>query len=94
MPQKKKTYERVIFTPEVIKQVVDEITSTLPEKARELGLGDFWIRLYGGEKWEHDTDEEFFADYRVVYQFEIKEAISSTVQIWSLAPAAIAGVIG
>jgi len=64
MPEKEKTYDRVIFTPEVIKETVDMVRTTLPEKQREMTGETFNITVSSEESWSHDTEEEFFADYR------------------------------
>ncbi|MBA7645012.1 hypothetical protein ES703_52764 [subsurface metagenome] len=64
MPTKEKTYNRVIFTPEVIKEAVDVLVATLPDKERQLSFEKLEIKLSAGENWAHDTENEFFADYR------------------------------
>lgn len=64
MPTKGKTYERVIFTPEVIKEAVDMLMTTLPKDKRELISETLRIELPSGEIWSHDREDEFFADYR------------------------------
>jgi predicted nucleotide-binding protein len=64
MPEKKKTYERVIFTPEVIKEAAGVLEATLPDEKRKLRFETLEIELSSGEEWSHDSEEEFFADYR------------------------------
>lgn len=64
MPTKKKTYNRVIFTPEVMKRAENVLASTLEEKDRKITTQFLRIQLSATEKWEHDTEEEFFADYQ------------------------------
>lgn len=68
MPKKEKTYDRVIFTPEVIKEAVDRVITTLPEKQKEMTSKNFRIAVSPEESWAHDTEEEFFADYRKDFQ--------------------------
>lgn len=64
MPEKKKTYERVIFTPEVIKETEQALVATLAWKNRKMTGQSFLISLSTGEQWDYDNEEEFFADYR------------------------------
>lgn len=64
MPEKTKTYDRVIFTPKVIKEAVDVVEATLPKKERKPYLVLLNVQLSLGEQWSHDNEEEFFADYR------------------------------
>ena len=63
MPEKTKTYDRVIFTPDVIKTAVEVLVVTLPEKKRDLKYQNLKIDLSSGERWLHDSEDEFFADY-------------------------------
>lgn len=63
MPRKQKTYDRVVFTPEVIKEAEETLRTTLPKKDTELSYQRLGIAV-SGEEWEHDSEEEFFADYR------------------------------
>jgi hypothetical protein len=62
MPAKTKVYNRIIFTPAIIKTAVDVLVASLPEKKRDLRLNSLEIEL-SEEKWEHDSEDEFFADY-------------------------------
>jgi len=64
MPEKTKTYKRVIFTPEAIKAAIATLETILPKKHRILTYIRRQIVLSLEEEWSHDTDEEFFADYR------------------------------
>jgi predicted nucleotide-binding protein len=68
MPQKRKTYDRVIFTPEVIREAVNELTKSLAEEQRKLTFRHMKITVSPEEAWSHDTEEEFFADYRKGFQ--------------------------
>lgn len=63
MPKKSKKYERVIFKPEVIKQTEEALTENLKKKDRQVTLEIRNVRLSPEEEWEHNNDEEFFADY-------------------------------
>ena len=62
MPNKTKTYDRVIFTPEVIGQVEHAMKQAIPRSSEQ--SVDFDIRVTDHEQWAHDSEEEFFADYR------------------------------
>jgi len=78
MPEKEKRYDRVIFAPEVIKDAVDMLVSTLPQNKRELPREILNIKLPSGEEWSHDSEEEFFADYRQGFQRALFEKVYST----------------
>lgn len=62
MPEKAKSYDRVIFTPEAIRGAVSTLINALPEKHRKLRFENFSIEL-PKEKWSYDNEEEFFSDY-------------------------------
>jgi len=62
MPEKAKEYNRVIFTPEVIRGAVSTLMTALPEKHRRLKYERFSIE-FPHEKWSYDNEEEFFSDY-------------------------------
>jgi hypothetical protein len=66
MPTKEKEYHLVIFTPEVIMQAVQLMKeiSGKPEESRK-----FIIHLNSGERWMHDNQDEFFADYRKKFEY-------------------------
>ena len=64
MPKKEKYYDRVIFTPEVIKEAVNVLETTLPDEERKLKHHALEVALSTGEQWSHDTEDEFFSDYR------------------------------
>ena len=68
MPEKTKIYERVIFTPEVIKEAVEELKATLSGKS-EMPFQSLTIGVSPQETWRHDTEEEFFADYRKGFSY-------------------------
>lgn len=63
MPEKVKKYDRIVFTPETIRQAVSALKSALQGES-EKRTQRLMTELPGGEKWRHDTEEEFFADYR------------------------------
>lgn len=69
MPTKQKTYDRVIFTPEALKQADGILVSTLAEKDRKITTQILLIQLSATEQWRHDTEEEFFADYRKGFKY-------------------------
>ena len=64
MPEKTKSYDRVIFTPEIIKEAVDVLVATLSAEERTLRFEGLKIELSSEEEWTHDNEDEFFADYR------------------------------
>ncbi|MBA7580568.1 hypothetical protein ES708_22461 [subsurface metagenome] len=85
MPAKEKKYKWVIFTPEVIKQAHDSLVSTLPGKSREPTLKILRIQLSAIEQWAHDTEEEFFADYRRGFEqatFKKEYTYANRIELW------------
>jgi hypothetical protein len=64
MPSKKIEYDRIVFTPEVIKEAVNTLVAALPLNEIRPRLEIFQIKLLSGENWECDNEDEFFADYR------------------------------
>ena len=64
MPEKTKKYDRVVFTPEVIAEAFDTLEQIIPREKRKLTYVTRNITLSSQEEWEHDTDDEFFADYQ------------------------------
>lgn len=62
MPKKEKRYDRVIFTPEVIRGAISTLIKALPEKHKTLRFENFSID-FSKEKWSYDDEEEFFSDY-------------------------------
>lgn len=78
MPEKRKTYERVIFTPEVIKQTEQVLVAKLSGSDRKVTGQSLSVSLSSGEEWEYDDEEEFFADYRK----EIRRARFSRYYGW------------
>lgn len=69
MQEKTKTYERVIFTPQVIKEAVATVEKIIPQKRRQLTGLILDIRLSAKEAWSHDNEEEFFADYQKRFEY-------------------------
>jgi len=65
--EKSKVYPDVDFTPEVIREALEILTSFIEEKNRESPRCTRRITLADGESWSYDTDEEFFADYRKLF---------------------------
>lgn len=62
---KDKTYDRVIFTPEVIQQAARALEENASSKEKNITVSlDLNVNLETGEKWTHNSPEEFFADYR------------------------------
>jgi predicted nucleotide-binding protein len=75
--KKTKDYHRVLFTPEILLKARDCIESYITDKNRNIDL-EFRIELPSGESWQHDSQHEFFADYRVR-----PYPISATYSIWT-----------
>jgi len=67
--EKTTTYERVIFTPQVIKEAVATVEKVIPQKRRQLTGLILDIRLSAKEAWSHDNEEEFFADYQKRFEY-------------------------
>jgi hypothetical protein len=71
--EKSKAYPYANFTPEVIREAVGTITSFIEESKRNPNSCRRRIELTNGEGWKHDTDEEFFADFRKNFNYAIYE---------------------
>ena len=66
--EKQKVYPDTCFPPEVICEALEILTSFIEEKKRDSPYGcTRRVSLENGEEWSHDTDEEFFADYRKMF---------------------------
>ena len=63
MPTKSKIYERVKFTPEVIRQAEEVLVASLGINDKKLTGYSFAVGLSAKEEWEYDNEDEFFADY-------------------------------
>jgi hypothetical protein len=64
MPLKKLSFEWVKFRPEVIRAALETYERYLPPELRT-GKGTHrTVDLRTGVHWEHDSDEEFYSDYR------------------------------
>jgi hypothetical protein len=64
MPLKKLDFEWVKFRPEVIRGALETFERYLPAKEITGKGTHHTVDLATGVHWEHDTDEEFFSDYR------------------------------
>jgi hypothetical protein len=61
MPEKKKSYDKVLFTPRVIKDAVEMLRKTI---TKDSYLAHFIYNVdLENESWKHSTEDEFFADY-------------------------------
>jgi len=69
MPKKEKRYRRVIFTPEVIRESVKVLESTVSWTSRLVARATLDIRLPTEEKWSLGSEDEFFAEYRKGFQY-------------------------
>jgi hypothetical protein len=61
-------YDRVIFTPEVIRESVQILESLISWIHRRAGKADLNIKLSSGEEWTMDSEDEFFTEYRKGFQ--------------------------
>lgn len=60
--EKKKTYPRVIFSADIIKEAYQKWLQLLID---EKIIPTTYLQIISGsEEWEYDNDEEFYADYR------------------------------
>lgn len=85
MPEKTKDYDRVIFTPEAIKEAENVFVSTLLQKDRKMTHQTLRIQLSATEQWAHDTEEEFFADYRKGFEyasFDRRYSYDKHIKFW------------
>jgi hypothetical protein len=64
MASKTKTYEWVKFPPELIIQALSVFERYIPDRARTGKGTRRELQLANGDDWQHNTDEEHFADYR------------------------------
>lgn len=69
MPKKEKAYKNVIFTTEVIKEAFEILLATIPELSKKPCHQILEITLPSQEHWAHDSEDEFFADYRRGFNF-------------------------
>jgi hypothetical protein len=67
--EKSKAYPYANFTPEVIREALGILTSFIEETKREPQCCIRRIQLTDTESWLHDTDEEFFADFRKKFHY-------------------------
>ena len=74
MPSKTKMYAPVLFTPEVIEEACRVMRQALPKDKRQVQHSMLIIEMANGEKWSHDTVEEFYADYRRNFDHAFFEA--------------------
>jgi len=61
--KKKKTYYWTKFTPEVIVKGFEVFKKQFSSESPKLVYSHLWVSN-GGEEWEHDSEAEFFSDYR------------------------------
>jgi hypothetical protein len=75
MPEKTKTYNRVVFTPDAIKQADNVFFSALAKKDRKPIFQSLRVQLSATEEWRHDTEDEFFADYQKGFEGALFEKL-------------------
>jgi predicted nucleotide-binding protein len=66
MPEKSKSYEGVKFKPNIMKKASAMMKQALKDK--DLSSTNLEVALASGERWTHDSEEDFFADY--IKEFE------------------------
>ena len=62
--EKQKDFLNTYFPPEVIIEALNILAAFIEDGERKFENPKRSINLKNGETWSHDTDEEFFADYR------------------------------
>lgn len=63
--QKSKTYRQAKFQPDVLRAAVDRLVQSASLQTEESTLStEFRVYSETGESWVHDTEAEFFSDYR------------------------------
>jgi len=62
--RKRKYYSRTKFAPEVIRRAFEVYQGRLADTIREQLIPYFAITVTNAESWRHDSEAEFFADYR------------------------------
>ncbi|NLH22208.1 MAG: nucleotide-binding protein [Methanothrix sp.] len=66
--EKQKEYLNTYFPPEVIIEALNILSAFIEDGERKFENLKRSIKLKNGEIWSHDTDEEFFADYRKPFE--------------------------
>jgi hypothetical protein len=61
--KKEKEYELTRFSPEVVREAVDELWKDVPSATKEPASGLMSVEV-DDARWTHDSEDEFFADYR------------------------------
>jgi hypothetical protein len=61
--KKTEAFPRTKFPPSAFNDALDALTNDAGLKTWPFGA-DRYVSLATGDRWSHDTDEEFFADYR------------------------------
>ena len=88
MPEKSKTFHKIIFTPEVIIEAVNKLSNILPDMISERYGSRKSLSLPSGESWQYDNDAEFYADYRkgfisAVYNFSCGDFYQGSINLSS-----------
>lgn len=85
MPEKTKRYDGVVFTPEVIIKAFNTLEEIMPRGKRQLEFVRRKIKLSSQEEWEHDTEEEFFADYIKTFEYAYfrRSYKSANIEFWA-----------
>lgn len=62
--RKSKNYSKTKFAPDIVRRAFDVFKNSLDENVKEALTPYFSVTFTNGESWRHDTEAEFFADYR------------------------------
>jgi predicted nucleotide-binding protein len=71
--RKSKTYSKTKFAPNVIRGAFDLFKNSLDESVQEALTPYFSVTFINGESWRHDSEAEFFADYRREHSYSSYE---------------------
>lgn len=85
MPEKTRTYDYVKFTPDVIKEAENTLVRASGQKEERPHSQSLVIKISSKEKWSHDNEEEFFADYIKAFEYArfYKSYKSGRIDLWA-----------
>lgn len=69
--KKVKNFRRAHFSADVIKEAATRFEERVPHELKEKPVTHNYVVQTQNDEWTHDSEEEFFADYRR----EIREAV-------------------
>ncbi len=79
--KKEKKFPDVRFTPEVIRKGKEVVATYLEEEDEQYLSSSLYIVLSSGETWDHDNEDEFFADYRSEHKYSMYKYGSRSYEI-------------